>query len=233
MNEAIILAGGLGTRLRSIVDRVPKPMAPIGKNKIPFLEVQINNLINKGLSKFIISVGYKKEIIIKHFSYVYKNCQIDYAQEDKPLGTGGAILNSIHKLSNKYFLVVNGDTFFDLNISNFFKFHNENNADVSVAGFNSSETNRYAGIDVLNNKILSFNSLSSSICNAGYYICNKNFLQNKCSLQTFAFEKFLEQTSESNNYFLFDKNKNNTFLDIGIPSDYINANIILNNFMEK
>ena len=93
INTAIILAGGKGTRLQSVVSEVPKPMAPI--NGIPFLEIQIKYWIKQGINNFILSVGYKKEIIINHFGFKFHTAEIKYVLEDSPLGTGGAIIKSI------------------------------------------------------------------------------------------------------------------------------------------
>ena len=111
--EAIILAGGLGTRLRSIVPKLPKALAPVGNR--PFLAYLFDFWIAQGVDRFVLSVGYKHEIIQKEFGVSYKSAKVDSAVETAPLGTGGGLLLSWKKLrSPKPFLILNGDTFFNV-----------------------------------------------------------------------------------------------------------------------
>ena len=110
--QAVILAGGLGTRLRSVLRDLPKPMAPISGK--PFLEYIFQSLGEYGIKEYLLLVGYESEKIINYFKNK-KNTgiMIDYSQEPKPLNTGGALLNAWNKLQNE-FIVLNGDTFFDI-----------------------------------------------------------------------------------------------------------------------
>jgi len=104
--EAIILAGGLGTRLRSAVPSLPKPMAPI-KGK-PFLGYLFDYWLHQGIKHFILSVGYKYEVIHERFGTKYKDADVSYAIENEPLGTGGGLLlalNSLDQKSHFYFLM--------------------------------------------------------------------------------------------------------------------------------
>ena len=117
VKTAIILAGGLGTRLREAVPNLPKPMVPIHNR--PFLEHQMDYWIEQGITRFILSVGYLKDIIISHFGNSYKSVSIDYAIETSPLGTGGALLLAAKNL-NETFLVLNGDTFIEVSLDGFF-----------------------------------------------------------------------------------------------------------------
>ena len=112
--QAIILAGGFGTRLQQVVKDVPKPMADISGK--PFLAHLLTNLQNQGFKKIVISVGYLKEKISEYFGDSYLGMEIFYAVEEKPLGTGGAIINSLKFIdSKKPFVVLNGDTFLQVN----------------------------------------------------------------------------------------------------------------------
>ena len=107
----------MGTRLKSVVSEVPKPMAPI--NGIPFLEIQIKYWVSQGINNFILSVGYKKEIIINHFGFKFHTAEIKYVVEDFPLGTGGAIIKSIKQFDIKEpFMLLNGDTYFEISLFN-------------------------------------------------------------------------------------------------------------------
>ena len=108
--EAIILAGGFGTRLQSVVKDVPKPMADI--NGRPFLEYILVFLAKNCFTKVILSVGYKKESIINHFGSSFCGMNISYCIEDEPLGTGGAIKKAFDYVDGQNVLVLNGDTFF-------------------------------------------------------------------------------------------------------------------------
>ena len=121
ITSAIILAGGLGTRLRSVVADMPKPMAPV--NGRPFLEYLLDYWQNQGISHFIISVGYRHEIITGYFGARYKNATIKYAIEKTPLGTGGGfLLASDHLGDDRTFLLLNGDTYFPINLASLEKF---------------------------------------------------------------------------------------------------------------
>ena len=153
MTEAIILAGGLGTRLRSRVSDRPKPMAEVAGR--PFLEHLLFYYANQGAKHFVISVGYKGNIIKDHFGDSFKNIAITYVFEDKPLGTGGAILKSFESLkSNEPFLLLNGDAIFRFNLKSIYKNHCKKNLG---ATFISGEfTYAYGTIGVKNNKIINF-----------------------------------------------------------------------------
>ena len=96
VTTAIILAGGLGTRLRETVPNLPKPMVPIHNR--PFLEHQMDYWIEQGITQFILSVGYLKDIIINHFGNSYKGVSIDYAIDTSPLGTGGEFFCLLQKI---------------------------------------------------------------------------------------------------------------------------------------
>ena len=87
--EAIVLAGGLGTRLRSVVPNLPKPMAPVAGR--PFLEIVLNRLAQKGFRRVVLSVGYMAEKIVEHFGDRLSGMELVYAFESTPLGTGGAV----------------------------------------------------------------------------------------------------------------------------------------------
>ena len=152
--EAIILAGGFGTRLSKVVSDVPKPMAPI--NERPFLEYLLDDLSDKGINRVILAVGYKKEIIKNHFQERYKNIEIIYSDEDIPLGTGGAIKKALTLSKTEDIFIVNGDTFFDVNLKEMYKFHKENNSNLTLAIKEMERFNRYGSLALEGNKIVKF-----------------------------------------------------------------------------
>src|ERR1700730_16877403 len=126
--QAIILAGGKGTRLRAEVPDLPKPLAPVGGR--PFLEHQMAYWISQGVNRFILSVGYKAEMIIGSVGAQFCDAEVVYAIEDQPLGTGGALLHAKQQLKlNEPFLVVNGDTFFYMPLLCLLRFHEEKTSD--------------------------------------------------------------------------------------------------------
>ena len=111
--EAIILCGGLGTRLKSVLPNLPKPMAPV-KNK-PFLAFILEYLKRQNIKKVILAVSYKYEIIQNYFQNSYLNMEIVYSIEDEPLGTGGAIAEALKFVDQNSVYILNGDTIFDIN----------------------------------------------------------------------------------------------------------------------
>ena len=143
--EAVVLAGGLGTRLRSAVNDVPKPMAPVQGR--PFLERLLDYWIGQGVQRAVLAVGYMHETIRKHFGDKYRTCAISYSVEEQPLGTGGALVQALPLVQGKTFLVLNGDTYFAVPLSTLHEFHRQRRADVSLSLFRSDNP-RYTGLSL-------------------------------------------------------------------------------------
>jgi len=147
MTTAIVLAGGLGTRLRSAVPDLPKPMAPVDGR--PFLEHLLGHWIGQGVDHFVLSVGYRREAIIGHFGRAWQGARIDYAVEEQPLGTGGALLLAAslpRPRPNERFLLLNGDTWFDLDLARLTDFAQARDADWCFASFAATEPGRFMGM---------------------------------------------------------------------------------------
>lgn len=230
MTTAIILAGGMGTRLRSAVPDLPKPMAPI--NGRPFIEYQLDYWISQGVNRFVLSVGYKKEVIIDHLGSNYRSTPLTYAIEDKPLGTGGGLLSAAHGLS-KPFLVLNGDTFFEVDLAKLQKFHADHSADWTFSLFRTSEVGRYMGIEVKDDgEIVSLKSdtrKEDRLANGGVYLVNPSILGIKAFLpgSKVSLEEDLLPALVVQGYKLFGTSFFGTFIDIGIPQDYFQAAEVL------
>ena len=143
--EAVVLAGGLGTRLRAAVSDVPKPMAPVQGR--PFLERLLDYWIGQGVRRAVLAVGYMHESISKHFGNRYRDCAITYSIEHQPLGTGGALVQALPLVQAKTFLVLNGDTYFAVPLSTLSEFHRQHRAQVSLSLFRSDNP-RYTGISL-------------------------------------------------------------------------------------
>ena len=225
MTSAIILAGGLGTRLRSVVPDLPKPMAPI--NGRPFLEWQMDYWIRQGVSEFILSVGYRHEVIQNHFGNSYCGASISYVVESTPLGTGGGLILAMQKETAPV-LVLNGDTFFDVNLHNFIKFHEANRSDWTFALFRAGEEGRYGSVDMDDcGRIHGFdkNAQINSLANGGVYFVKPTILQN-LRFQTnnlISLENDLLPALLSEGARLFGMECNANLLDIGVPEDYQRA----------
>lgn len=232
MNRAIILAGGLGTRLRSVLPNIVKPMAPI--NGRPFLEYQMDYWIDQGIDEFIISVGYRKNDVMEYFGESYNGCRIKYAIEDQPLGTGGGLLQAINLVDqNESILVLNGDTFFEVDYIELKKYHDQKKSQWTFSLFRSYDVNRYMGIETDSNGAI--RSLTSkkkeltSLVNGGVYLVNTNLFStsrfkagDKASLEDDLLSEFF-----SNNVRLFGIEFSGQFIDIGLPDDYNKASTIL------
>jgi len=217
--EAIVLAGGLGTRLRTVISEIPKPMAPIDEK--PFLEYILKYLSNNGIKKIILSVGYKWEVIKEYFGEKYKDIELVYNIEKEQLGTGGAIKDSLKLTNRDEIYVLNGDTFFDIDLS---KMKIEDNL-VEIALKEMKDFDRYGVVEIDENKyIKNFKEKTyykHGLINGGIYLLKREIFDDFNLPKKFSFEKFLEDNFQN----LKAKGKvfNNYFIDIGIPEDYEKA----------
>jgi len=232
MTSAIILAGGLGTRLRSAVPDLPKPMAPI--NGRPFLEYQMRYWIAQGISHFVISIGYRYQAIIDYFDGQFEGANLDYVIEDAPLGTGGALLMASKKVCQREaFLLLNGDTYFSIDLQRFIEFTQKNNADWSFALFRTTEKGRYLGVNVSDDGrigvLQSDLTFEERLANGGVYLVNPKALAaiplvcgNRYSLEDDIFPAAINLEQR-----LFGKEFPDMFIDIGVPEDYFRASTLL------
>ncbi|MEQ9116299.1 MAG: nucleotidyltransferase family protein [Rickettsiales bacterium] len=236
MTTAIILAGGKGTRLQEVVSDLPKPMANISGK--PFLEYILRHLHQNNISHVIISVGYKKEIIKEYFGNKYKSIYIEYAEEEKPLGTGGAILNACKKIYdlNNPFYIFNGDSFLNADLTLAMDFHINCKSNLTVLSNYMNDASRYGLINFnQSNEITEFIEKklgAKGYINSGVYITSLSFiskaLRNKA--RQFSFEEFLATKVKQIKAFTF---KTNTyFIDIGIPEDFFQSQKELNKLFD-
>lgn len=219
--EAIILAGGFGTRLQSVVKDVPKPMAEI--NNYPFLKYILDYLSDNGIKRVILSVGYKKEIIEEYFKDSYQNMDILYSKEDEPLGTGGAIKKAIGLSSDDNIFVLNGDTFFDINLNNLYQKHLNSNSDITLSLKKMYNFDRYGKVLIEDDYIKEFcekEYTKEGFINGGVYVVKKNSIT--IDEEKFSFEKDILE-NKSNNLKLSYCKSDGYFIDIGIPQDYQRA----------
>jgi D-glycero-alpha-D-manno-heptose 1-phosphate guanylyltransferase len=226
IKTAIILAGGFGTRLQTVVNDVPKPMAPI--NGIPFLSYQLNYLKHYGIDTVILSVGYLHEKIMAFYKNEFNGLKLSYVVEDEPLGTGGGIRKAIEQCKDEEVLALNGDSFFDINLNKFQQYHEFKNSSFSLALRKVDNASRYGRIEIENdNRIRTFqekneNPEAGSI-NAGVYILDRKlFMEHTSSNAKFSIEKdFFEKQIPFLPIYGFEFEA--YFIDIGIPEDYKQA----------
>lgn len=228
--EAIILAGGLGTRLASRLSGVPKPMAPIAGR--PFLEILLNQLKEAGCTRVLLSVGHLHAVIRDHFGQSYGGMRIDYAAEELPLGTGGAIRNALALAREDAVLVLNGDTFLDADYAAMMRFHRAEDAAMTMAVAWQDDVARYGGVVVTDRRVVGFQEKGQSQAgwiNAGAYVLNRDFEWPAELESRFSFEKqvLTPQVSELRPAAFI---VSGYFLDIGVPEDFDRAQTELARF---
>lgn len=224
--QAVILCGGLGTRLKDVIKDIPKPMAPVGK--LPFLDYLVSQLKQNGFNKFLFLTGYKSEVIENYF----QGKEFNFSVEKMPLGTGGALFNAFAKLEDEFFML-NGDTFFDIDFNIFLAFINSKEIPVALALRATSDVSRYGLVNINDNfaveKFVEKTSLDEKTpdgyINAGIYYFKKAFLKSyfeNWNKKLLSIEKdiFPQMVNKSE---LFALPLGGKFIDIGIPEDYKKA----------
>lgn len=232
MITAIVLAGGLGTRLRGVVPDLPKPMAPVGGR--PFLDHQLDYWIAQGVGRFILSVGYRHEAIVNHFGSSYKGVELDYVIEESPLGTGGGLLLAAGKAAiNEPFLLLNGDTYFEVDLNALIGFSQTNDADWCFSLFRTNEPGRYMGMEIAaRGRITSLKSGTSQpgrLANGGVYWVRPRALAGNRFVpgNPVSLEDDILPAAMTAGQRLFGMEFTGTFIDIGVPDDYRRASALL------
>ncbi|HEG3340441.1 D-glycero-D-manno-heptose 1-phosphate guanosyltransferase [Campylobacter jejuni] len=213
--QAIVLCGGLGTRLKSVIKDIPKPMAPI--NDKPFLEFIFEYLKRQGIKEVILAVSYKYEVIQEYFKDEFLDIKIKYSIEKEPLGTGGAIKEALEFIKNETY-VLNGDTFFDINLTKL----KLNGSRICLSLKQMNDFDRYGTVNIdKQGLVISFKEKvfkKQGLINGGIYLLNKDIFKDFILQEKFSFEEFLQENYKNlkARAEIFD----NYFIDIGIPSDY-------------
>ena len=235
--EVLILCGGEGKRLRSMISEVPKPMAPIGEK--PFLHFLVSAIEKQGFKNFCFLTGYKSEIISEYFVTNFNHLNLRFSVEEKPLGTGGAIFKAIKNAKKDHFIVINGDTFFDIDLALFIE--NFKSGTFKIALRKVNDSSRYGRVESdQNNRVVSFlekntgaASQKEGMINGGIYVVDSSILtlSNKeidfVSLENDIFPLLLEEKK------IFSQPFENDFIDIGIPEDYIRAKALIEDWASR
>lgn len=216
---AIILAGGLGTRLSSVLKDVPKPMAPI--NGKPFLHYIFRELKDQKISKVVLSVGHRRDSIQDYFQQEYLGMEVAYAVEWEALGTGGGIKNAFQLVDDDAY-VLNGDTFFDIKLDHL----KQNPGDIAIALKPMDHFDRYGRVDLdPSGRISGFHEkcpCEHGLINGGIYYFRKSLFEKiatapKCSFEKDVLGQYVDELDIRGKVF------DNYFIDIGIPEDYQKA----------
>lgn len=225
--EAIVLAGGFGTRLQSVVNDVPKPMAPV-KGK-PFLTYLLDYLQGFGFTHVVLSTGYLHEKIESYFGGSYSGMKISYAYEDSPLGTGGGILNALQLCHTENVVVLNGDTLFRVDFHALENLFTQKETMLSIILRTVEDTSRYGRVSIDGNgKIIGFvekkNASGIGTINGGIYLLNKQLFSKFSVGQKFSFEKdIMEKMYALQPFYAYVSD--GYFIDIGVPEDYMRAQV--------
>jgi D-glycero-alpha-D-manno-heptose 1-phosphate guanylyltransferase len=226
IREAVVLAGGFGTRLRQVIPDLPKPMAPV--NDKPFLHYILSHLQKARVERIVLSVGYLAEKIEAHFGNKYLGLEIIYCPEREPMGTGGGIRMGIDLCNSDTVFALNGDSFFAVPLIEYAKHHFQSEANASLALRAVDDGSRYGTIELNNNRITAFREKASDVTgsaliNGGVYILNRaTYLEATPEHHSFSIESdfFAKQ---ANTLHLNGFVSKGYFIDIGIPEDYARA----------
>ncbi|MBR1799485.1 MAG: nucleotidyltransferase family protein [Bacteroidales bacterium] len=224
MTEAIVLAGGFGTRLRHVVSDVPKPMAPIGGQ--PFLSFLLYHLSREGYTHVVIATGYMHQTIVDFFGNTFAGMTISYAHEQSPLGTGGAIVNALQCCMSDHVTVLNGDTLFNINHRQFIATADALPARITIVTRYVPDAGRYGAVvdGSRQQPIIAFcekqTNVGKGYINGGIYRMHRSLLSHWSLGTPFSFEKeVLQPLAEP----IFAYPDDAYFIDIGVPDDYARA----------
>lgn len=226
MIDALVLAGGRGTRLAAVVPELPKPMAPVCGR--PFLELLLGALHAKGLQRAVLSLGYRAEVIRQHFGTRFRGLELAYVVEDEPLGTGGAIRLGLAQCQGDAALVVNGDTLLDLELPAL----HQRWLDVRkplLVGCQVPDTTRFGRLQVEGRRLVGFAEKGQpgpGWINSGHYVLPRGLLEGLGLPAAFSFENdVLVPRLAALGIEVFESAGD--FIDIGIPEDYTRAQTVL------
>ncbi len=234
ITEAVILCGGKGTRLKSVLVDLPKPLAPIGDEA--FLSILMKYLCRQGVKRVILATGYMHEAIEAAYGNSFAGMEIVYSRELTPLGTGGAVAMALRNARSENLLVLNGDSIIKFSLAETAKryFEIKNNfPDIAFPTLltlkQMENVDRYGAVAFEDGQIKAFEEKAfrkKCFINAGVYILNKETFRDKALGEVFSFEKdFLEQEVKKGS--LFGIESKGFFIDIGVPEDYALARDIL------
>lgn len=225
--EAVVLAGGLGTRLRSVVPDLPKPMAPVAGR--PFLAWLLDSLAAQGIRRVVISVGYRCEPIVEYFGRQYGTLSIDYATEPEPLGTGGGIACGLARIEGTEAFVLNGDTFQVFDYRAMAALLGRHGDAIMAMGVREvADASRYGQLSVSDGRVRGFSARGAGggLVNSGIYLLPRDLFERFRMPGKFSFEAdFLQKRIDELRPVAFACD--GVFIDIGMPDAYREAQQLL------
>lgn len=232
--KAVLLVGGLGSRLRSLVPSSPKPLATLGDK--PFLELLVRQLRYQGIRRLVLCTGYLAEQIEHQFGDGGSlDVEIEYSRESQPMGTAGALKLAEDRLKDcPEFLVMNGDSFMQVNFDRLIAFHGAHRGIASLVVRRVENAQRYGSVDLdAEGRVLKFGEKAAGNApgpiNAGVYFFSREVLRHipsgPCSLETVVFPQLLGRG-------VFALEQDGMFIDIGVPEDYVRAQAICDRLRE-
>lgn len=220
--EAIVLAGGFGTRLRAVVPDLPKPMAPVAGR--PFLEILLKSLAANGFTRVVLSLGFLAEKITERFGDRFAGMELVYEIETTPLGTGGAVRQALTRCTEDHVFVFNGDTYLALEVG-VVEAHWQAHRRPVIVAREVPDAERYGRLGVTDGRVTAFAEKSvrgPGLINAGCYVMPPNLLDAFAPGQPFSLENdFLAKTAGAQPFDVFVTK--GQFIDIGVPDDYARA----------
>ena len=224
-DEAIVLAGGFGTRLRGIVDDVPKPLAPVAGR--PFLAWLLDRLAAGGMRRCILATGYLSDVIEQRIGARWQGMEIAYSVEPEPLGTGGAIRLAASRLQGDAAHVLNGDTWLEYDPVALEDTARAAGASMAIALARVDDVARYGAVDIDNGRVTGFREKGESgpgWINAGCYFLGADALAALPVRDAFSFEQdVLQPRVQARAVAAFTATAG--FIDIGVPEDYARAQL--------
>ena len=224
--QAIVLAGGFGTRLKSITGDAPKPMAMVAGR--PFLCWLFEYMAGQGMRDIVLSLHHQAGVIQSYFGHRYAGINILYSIEAQPLGTGGAIQLALKKLKpNNPVFVLNGDSLVQLNYQEMMATHVKQNRKATLATFEVPDCSRYSQLHVKAGHVYQYDTLgqpSAGLISAGFYVLSPEIFLGHRLGEAFSFERdFLHPYTPAMLPAYY--NGVEYFIDIGVPHDYARAQV--------
>jgi D-glycero-alpha-D-manno-heptose 1-phosphate guanylyltransferase len=221
--EAIILAGGLATRLSSVISDRPKAMVDVAGR--PFLEILLDRIAINGVARAILATGHMHNLIEAHFGSRQGDLEILYSVENHPLGTGGAVWQALKLATRNDVLVINGDTLFDVDLQAFYRFHRDLQAGITLALKPMQDFDRYGTVELKEGRIVGFREKTRTdkgLINGGIYLLDRRAIEQYAFPEVFSLEHDLLE-KKLGEITVGGFVHNGYFIDIGVPEDLIRA----------
>lgn len=223
-DEAIVLAGGFGTRLRGVIGDLPKPMATVAGR--PFLEGQLDALARRGIRRVILSVGYRREAIEAHFGASYGGMEVAYAREEEPLGTGGAIRAALREVRGEVAFVLNGDTLIRAPLR---QMEARRECPLCVLVARVKDASRFGTVSVEGGLVRAFLEKGAGgpgLVNSGVYRIERGLLEAAGLPEKFSFERDFMEPGVAR-FAIAAVVTDEPFIDIGIPESLAAADTVV------